>query len=103
MNSPLVKTMVAGADPNVGRLLMAIGKCFGATIDRANTNCWINGHQVVSSGTRGSFDDGVVRATLGADEVNVEIALGVGTHEATAFGCDLTDGYIAENAAYYSS
>lgn len=103
VNSPLVKTMVAGADPNVGRLLMAVGKCFNATIDRARTDCWINGHQVVTGGTRTAFEDQTVRTTLSAEEVNIEVALGVGTHDATAFGCDLTDGYIAENAAYYSS
>ena len=103
VNSPLVKTMVAGADPNVGRLLMAIGKCFDATIDRASTDAWINGHEVVRAGARGSFDDEVVRGALGNDVVTIEIALGVGSAEATAFGCDLTGGYIDENAAYYSS
>jgi len=103
VNSPLVKTMVAGADPNVGRLLMAIGKCFDATIVPQKTDAWINGHQVVHGGARGAFDDATVRAALGDEVVNIEIALGVGTAEATAFGCDLTQGYIDENAAYYSS
>jgi glutamate N-acetyltransferase/amino-acid N-acetyltransferase len=103
VNSPLVKTMVAGADPNVGRLLMAIGKCFGATIAPASTDAWINGHQVVAGGTRAVFEDATVRAALGADVVDVEVALGVGPASATAFGCDLTQGYIEENAAYYSS
>ena len=103
VNSPLVKTMVAGADPNVGRLLMAIGKCFDVTIDRNTTDAWINGHQVVSGGVRGTFDDRVVRAALGDEVVAIEIALGVGAGDATAFGCDLTQGYIDENAAYYSS
>jgi glutamate N-acetyltransferase/amino-acid N-acetyltransferase len=103
VNSPLVKTMVAGADPNVGRLLMAIGKCFDATIDRSKTDAWINGHEVVRGGVRGSFDDAVVRTALGDEVVTIEIALGVGEAEATAFGCDLTQGYIDENAAYYSS
>jgi glutamate N-acetyltransferase/amino-acid N-acetyltransferase len=103
VNSPLVKTMVAGADPNVGRLLMAIGKCFDVTIDRAKTDAWINGHQVVGGGVRGTFDDAVVRRTLGDEVVTIDIALGVGSGEATAFGCDLTQGYIEENAAYYSS
>ena len=103
VNSPLVKTMVAGADPNVGRLLMAIGKCFDVTIDRSKTDAWINGYPVVVGGTRGTFDDAVVRATLSAEVVTIEIALAVGSGEATAFGCDLTEGYIQENAAYYSS
>ena len=103
VNSPLVKTMVAGADPNVGRLLMAIGKCFTATIDRASTECWINGHHVVTKGTRATFQDADVRTALGGEVVEIAITLGVGSGEATAFGCDLTHGYIDENAAYYSS
>ena len=103
VNSPLVKTMVAGADPNVGRLLMAIGKCFDVTINREGTDAWINGYQVVAGGARGVFDDAVVRKALGDEVVTIEIALGVGSGEATAFGCDLTQGYIEENAAYYSS
>src|SRR5262249_27430279 len=70
VNSPLVKTMVFGADPNVGRLLMAVGKCFDATIDPASTDAWINGHQVVVRGTRAAFDDAVVRETLGRDIVD---------------------------------
>ena len=52
VNSPLVKTMVAGADPNVGRLLMAVGKCFDATIRPADTDAWVNGFQVVRGGAR---------------------------------------------------
>jgi glutamate N-acetyltransferase/amino-acid N-acetyltransferase len=103
VNSPLVKTMVNGADPNVGRLLMAIGKCFDATIDPRATHAWINGHQVVTSGVRASFEDAVVRKALGDEVVDITIALGVGENSATAFGCDLTQGYIEENAAYYSS
>jgi glutamate N-acetyltransferase/amino-acid N-acetyltransferase len=103
VNSPLVKTMVHGADPNVGRLLMAVGKCFDCTIEPARTDGWINGYQVVRGGLRLDFDDDEVRAALGAEVVDLEVALGVGEGTATAFGCDLTKGYIDENAAYYSS
>lgn len=103
VNSPLVKTMVAGADPNVGRLLMAIGKCLDARIAPDRTNASINGHVVVRGGIRAAFDDAVVRAALGHDTVDIDIALGLGDAAATAFGCDLTQGYIDENAAYYSS
>jgi glutamate N-acetyltransferase/amino-acid N-acetyltransferase len=103
VNSPLVKTMVHGADPNVGRLLMAVGKCFDCTVNRDTTDAWINGHAVVHRGARAEFDDATVRATLGHEVVDLVVSLGVGTHEATAYGCDLTAGYIAENAAYYSS
>ncbi len=103
VNSPLIKTMVFGADPNVGRILMAVGKCFDCTIRPATTDAFINGHAVVRNGARVDFDDAEVRAALGHDVVDLEVALGVGDATATAYGCDLTQGYIDENAAYYSS
>ena len=103
VNSPLIKTMVHGADPNVGRILMAIGKCFDATINTPATNAWVNGYQVVGNGERLEFDDAVVRAALAVEVVDLEIALGAGSATARTYGCDLTKGYIDENAAYYSS
>ena len=103
VNSPLVKTMVHGADPNVGRLLMAVGKCFDCTIAPASTDASINGYQVVRGGSRVDFDEAIVRDTLRREVVDLEVSLGVGAASATAFGCDLTKGYIDENAAYYSS
>lgn len=103
INSPLVKTMVHGADPNVGRLLMAVGKCFDCAIRPEATDAWINGHQVVRGGMRLDFDDATVRAALSVDVVDLVVSLGTGSASATAYGCDLTKGYIDENAAYYSS
>ena len=103
VNSPLVKTMVAGADPNVGRLLMAVGKNAHCVIHADATDAWINGHAVVRGGVRVDFDDQTVRKALTREVVDLEVALGVGDARATAYGCDLTQGYIDENAAYYSS
>jgi glutamate N-acetyltransferase / amino-acid N-acetyltransferase len=103
VNSPLVKTMVHGADPNVGRLLMAVGKCFDCTIRPESTDAWINGHQVVRGGARLDFEDAAVREALRREAVDIEVDLGIGTASARAYGCDLTKGYIDENAAYYSS
>jgi glutamate N-acetyltransferase/amino-acid N-acetyltransferase len=103
VNSPLVKTMIFGADPNVGRLLMAVGKCFDCNVRAESTDAWINGIAVVRAGRRLEFDDGAVRTTLASEVVELEVSLGVGVATATAYGCDLTQGYIDENAAYYSS
>ena len=103
VNSPLIKTMVHGADPNVGRILMAVGKCFDAAIRTAETDAWVNGFQVVQSGARVEFDDARVRAALATEVVDLEVSLGAGDASATAYGCDLTKGYVEENAAYYSS
>ena len=103
VNSPLVKTMVHGADPNVGRLLMAVGKCFDCTIRPRATDAWINGYQVVRGGSRLDFEDAAVRTALRNEVVDLEVSLGIGNASARAYGCDLTKGYIEENAAYYSS
>jgi glutamate N-acetyltransferase/amino-acid N-acetyltransferase len=103
VNSPLIKTMVHGADPNVGRILMAVGKCTDVAIDTGATCAWVNGYQVVANGARLGFDDAIVRAALGVENVDLEVSLGAGSASARAFGCDLTHGYIDENAAYYSS
>jgi glutamate N-acetyltransferase / amino-acid N-acetyltransferase len=103
VNSPLIKTMVHGADPNVGRLLMAVGKVFDVNVVAATTDAWINGHAVVKGGERLDFDEAAVRAALKNEVVDLEVTLGSGTASATAYGCDLTAGYIEENAAYYSS
>lgn len=103
VNSPLVKTMVHGADPNVGRLLMAVGKCFELPIAADRTDAWINDYAVVKGGMRLTFEDAVVRSTLAAEVVDLLVDLGLGEATATAYGCDLTKGYVEENAAYYSS
>lgn len=103
VNSPLIKTMVHGADPNVGRLLMAVGKAFEVNVRPGSTDAWINGHAVVKGGERLEFDEAAVRTALKSEVVDLEVTLGVGNATATAYGCDLTNGYIEENAAYYSS
>jgi glutamate N-acetyltransferase/amino-acid N-acetyltransferase len=103
INSPLVKTMAFGADPNVGRVLMAVGKCFDVEQDPRLTNVWINDVNVFASGRRCDYDEAALREVLAGDPVDIRVSLGIGDHQATAFGCDLTHGYIDENAAYYSS
>jgi glutamate N-acetyltransferase/amino-acid N-acetyltransferase len=103
VNSPLIKTMVHGADPNVGRVLMAIGKCFESTIVPSATHATINGCEVIRGGARVDFDDGLVRRAMTAETVDIAVQLGAGSGSAIAYGCDLSRGYIEENAAYYSS
>jgi glutamate N-acetyltransferase/amino-acid N-acetyltransferase len=103
VNSPLIKTMVHGADPNVGRILMAVGKVFDATIVPAKTSASINGTDVVKGGLRAAYDDAKVRTALASDTIDIVVDLGLGGETATAYGCDLSKGYIDENAAYYSS
>ena len=103
VDSPLIKTMVHGADPNVGRILMAVGKCLAVDVSPEAVAASINGMPVVAGGLRAGFDESRVRRELAGDTVDLHIDLGAGGAGATAYGCDLTEGYISENAAYYSS
>jgi glutamate N-acetyltransferase / amino-acid N-acetyltransferase len=103
VNSPLIKTMAYGADPNFGRILMAVGKCFDCQVAPERLYAEINGIPVIRHGVRAGFNDADLRDHLAGDPVDITVDLGVGDAHATAFGCDLTEGYITENAAYYSS
>jgi glutamate N-acetyltransferase/amino-acid N-acetyltransferase len=57
----------------------------------------------VRGGAREDFDDATVRDALKTEVIDLDVSLGVGSASATAYGCDLTKGYVEENAAYYSS
>lgn len=103
MESPLIKTMVHGGDPNVGRILMAVGKCVGVRVEPERVSARIGETAVVEGGRRARFDDARVREVLQGDPVDLRVDLGVGTEAARGWGCDLSHGYVDENAAYYSS
>jgi glutamate N-acetyltransferase/amino-acid N-acetyltransferase len=100
VNSPLVKTAVHGADPNWGRVAMAIGKCADETdIDQERV--------VIRFGAREVYphvlDDtelGALSGYLAGDEVLIHVSLGVAGGSFTVYGCDLTDGYVRINADY---
>ena len=100
VNSPLVKTAVHGADPNWGRVAMAVGKCSQYTD--------INQDKVVIRfGTQEVYPTAVnetgleqLSAYMRGDEVLIHVSLHTGTAEATVWGCDLTDGYVRINADY---
>lgn len=103
VNSPLIKTMAYGADPNIGRVLMAVGKCFDADVSPEQLEVTINDTLVYKNLTRVDFDEMRVRKLLSGEAVHILVTINTGTSNAVAYGCDLTEGYIKENAAYYSS
>jgi len=103
INSPLVKTMAYGADPNIGRVLMAVGKCFDCAVEPEKIVVWINDTLVFERGLKAAYDEMRLRELLSGDPVDIRVDLQLGPGTATAYGCDLTQGYIEENAAYYSS
>lgn len=99
--SPLVKTAVAGADPNWGRILMAAGKT-GCTVREDRARVIVCGHVLFADGGPVAFAPAEVSRALGAKETSIELELGVGRAEAEMHTCDLTHGYITINAEYHT-
>ncbi len=101
-NSPLVKTAIAGEDPNWGRIVMAVGKS-GAEADRDRLSIRFGD---VSVARNGQVDPDYVEATAAAhmkgEEIDIHVDLGLRDGAATVFTCDLTAQYIAINADYRS-
>ena len=102
-NSPLVKTAIAGEDPNWGRVVMAVGKS-GEAADRDNLSIWYGSHVVAENGERAaSYDEPTIAAYMKAREIDIRIDVGVdGPGHATIWTCDLTQDYFAINADYRS-
>lgn len=98
-NSPLVKTAAAGQDPNWGRILVAAGRS-GAYMEESHTSLTLQGFKLFDHGLGVPFDEKAVSDRLGEPEIRIEIDLGLGEHSATAWGCDLTTGYVHINADY---
>ena len=100
VNSPLVKTAVHGADPNWGRVAMAIGKCEGdsdISPDRV----------VIRFGTQEVYPTQVdalglerLATYMSGAEVTIGVSLMTGNASATVYGCDLSAGYVQINGEY---
>ncbi len=100
VNSPLVKTAVHGADPNWGRVAMAVGKCSGDTdIDQERVVIRFGDQEVYPRQVDEAGLEALARYMAG-DEVRIHVSLATGTADATVWGCDLTDGYVRINADY---
>jgi len=100
VNSPLVKTAVHGADPNWGRVAMAVGKCETDT-DIDQTKVIIRfGQQEVFPTQVGEKDLAQLSEYMRGDTVRIHVSLAIGNGNATVWGCDLTDGYVRINADY---
>jgi glutamate N-acetyltransferase/amino-acid N-acetyltransferase len=100
VNSPLVKTAVHGADPNWGRVAMAIGKCVDDDdIDEDSVRIGFGEFQVYP-GESGPDDLARVAAHLAGDTVVIWADLGLAGGAFTVYGCDLTEGYVRLNSSY---
>jgi glutamate N-acetyltransferase/amino-acid N-acetyltransferase len=100
VNSPLVKTAVHGADPNWGRVAMAVGKCSQyADVDQEKVVIRFGNQEVYPTQVN---DQGLheLSAYMKGADVRIHVSLNTGSTEATVWGCDLTVGYVRINADY---
>ena len=98
-SSNLVKSAVYGADPNWGRILMAVGRS-GAVTDESKIDLFVNGVCIMEAGSPVPFHRDAVVALMRQPEVWIRVQLNLGDGEATAWGCDLTQEYVIINSAY---
>ena len=98
-NSPIWQCAIAGSDPNWGRVIAALGKS-GADLDHNKLDISLGGVLVVHNGVATDYDQAAARQAMGQPEVAVDVDLHLGDASAMAWGCDLTHGYIEENAEY---
>jgi glutamate N-acetyltransferase/amino-acid N-acetyltransferase len=101
-NSPLVKTAIAGEDPNWGRIVAAIGKA-GEAADRDRLAVWLGDILVAKDGeVAPSYREKDGAAYMKRPELVITVDVGVGQAAATVWTCDLTHDYIAINSDYRS-
>ncbi len=101
-NSPLVKTAIAGEDPNWGRVVMAVGKA-GEPADRDRLSIWFGSIRVAHKGARDpAYDEAEVAAYMKGPEITLKVALGLGAGRDRVLTCDLTKEYVAINGDYRS-
>src|SRR5215831_17674594 len=99
-NSPLVKTAVAGSDPNWGRVLSAAGNA-GVAFDPSKTDVHMQGVAVCKSGLAAPFSEEELKQKLDAPDCDIRVTIrGKGKGEARFWTCDFTEDYIRINASY---
>ncbi|MGT2750314.1 bifunctional glutamate N-acetyltransferase/amino-acid acetyltransferase ArgJ [Streptococcus orisasini] len=103
VNSPLVKTAVYGADPNWGRIIMAIGKVDGVKIFKekimigfGDITVFENGKALLSE----SDLEYVSKYIKENDNVEIKVKIGEGPFSSSVYGCDLTEDYVKINSMY---
>ncbi|MGB3714496.1 MAG: bifunctional glutamate N-acetyltransferase/amino-acid acetyltransferase ArgJ [Candidatus Promineifilaceae bacterium] len=102
--SPLVKTALAGGDPNWGRILAAAGRA-GVSFDQRSVKLWIRNFdkprlQLVHQGIPTEFAEIEALAIFNEPEIHIHLDLGKGPAEVTVWTCDLTHDYVTINADY---
>jgi glutamate N-acetyltransferase/amino-acid N-acetyltransferase len=99
-NSPLVKTAIAGSDPNWGRIICAAGNA-GVAFDPTRVDIHMQGVSVCRAGLAAAFDEAGLKQKLDAPDCEIRVAIrGQGKGAARFWTCDFTDEYIRINASY---
>jgi glutamate N-acetyltransferase/amino-acid N-acetyltransferase len=98
-NSPLVKTAIAGSDPNWGRIICAAGYS-GAIFDPNKVDIRVNDLVLCRDGVDAGFDEASARKELDRKEMTLRLDLHQGRASAHIWTCDLTHDYITINASY---
>ena len=99
-NSPLVKTAIAGSDPNWGRILSAAGNA-GVEFDATQVDIYMQGVLVCSGGLAADFSEAELKTRLDEKECLIRFEIrGEGKGETRFWTCDFTEGYIRINASY---
>lgn len=102
-NSPLIKTAFFASDPNLGRLVMAIGKAGVLDLDPAKVNLYLDDVWVVKNGGRNpSYQEADGQRVMEQAEITVRVKLARGASAATIWTCDLSHEYVSINADYRS-
>jgi glutamate N-acetyltransferase / amino-acid N-acetyltransferase len=100
-NSPLVKTAFFASDPNLGRLLMAIGNAGVADLNITGVDLYIGSLLVIARGERApSYREEDGAAAMKPEEISIRVALGRGAAATTVWTCDFSYDYVKINAEY---
>ena len=102
-HSPLVKTAFFASDPNLGRIVCAIGNAGAPDLDPSGVSFWLDDVQVVHAGGRAkSYREEDGQRVMKQEEITVRVALGRGDARAHVWTCDFSHDYVSINADYRS-
>lgn len=102
-HSPLVKTAFSASDPNLGRILAAIGYADVDELDASRVDVFLGGMPVVQNGQLSpDYQETEGQRIMAADEITVEVNLNRGASKVDVWTCDLTHEYVSINADYRS-
>jgi glutamate N-acetyltransferase/amino-acid N-acetyltransferase len=102
-HSPLVKTAFFASDPNLGRIVCAIGNASATDLDPSQVSFWLDDVLVVDRGGRSpAYREEEGQRVMKQQEITIRVDLGRGDAQAVVWTCDLSHDYVSINADYRS-